>query len=91
MNKIIDADLVQEQQRAPYTFRGMTIREVPINENPCTEDRCEGYRWSNCPGESWACPEYQKFRSLSDLKADVQRIKERMNGIKNMPVVEKED
>lgn len=62
-SKIIDAELLQEQQRAPYTFRGMTIREVPINEYPCTEDRCEGYRWSNCPGESWACPEYQMFRS----------------------------
>ena len=31
-SKIIDAELLQEQQRAPYTFRGMTIREVPIDE-----------------------------------------------------------
>lgn len=31
-SKIIDAELLQEQQRAPYRFRGMTIREVPIDE-----------------------------------------------------------
>jgi hypothetical protein len=29
---IIDADEIQKQQRTPYTFRGMTIREVPIDE-----------------------------------------------------------
>jgi hypothetical protein len=32
LQPVIDAELLQEQQRAPYTFRGMTIREVPIDE-----------------------------------------------------------
>ena len=32
MNEIIDAEPLQERQRAPYRFRNMTIREVPIDE-----------------------------------------------------------
>lgn len=31
---VIDAELVQEKKRAPYRFRNMTIREVPIREKP---------------------------------------------------------
>ena len=33
VNEIIDADEIQQRQRAPYKFRGrLTIREVPILE-----------------------------------------------------------
>jgi hypothetical protein len=59
---IIDAEAEQEKQRAPYTFRGMTIREVPIRESPCNES-CEEYRRGDCITEVWACKEYSKFRS----------------------------
>ena len=32
LQPVIDAEQVQERQRAPYRFRNMTIREVPIEE-----------------------------------------------------------
>ena len=41
---IIDADLVQERQRAPYRFRGMTIREEPINEPVKAHGTAEYFR-----------------------------------------------
>ena len=64
---VFDAELVQKKKAMPYKFRGMTIREVPVGKktkiNPCTETYCEVFRYGDCPGESWACPEYRKFRS----------------------------
>ena len=59
LQPVIDAEQVQERQRAPYRFRNMTIREVPVKENPCT-DFCQNRE--DCPGEVWACKEYSKFR-----------------------------
>jgi hypothetical protein len=62
MMPIIDAELLQKKKTMPYKFRGMTIREVPIRNNPCGAI-CPEYQRGDCPGESWACPEYSKFRS----------------------------
>ena len=56
MSEIIDAEALQKKK----AMTRWNIREVPIRESPCDE-LCQ--RWSDCPGESWACPKYQKFRS----------------------------
>jgi len=70
---IIDAELEQDRQTAPYQYHGMTIQEVPIgnpvqvmvfrkNGSPCDES-CMEYRRGDCVGELWMCRAYQKFRS----------------------------
>jgi hypothetical protein len=64
IGKIIDAELLQERQRAPYRFRNMTIREVTIRENPCTEKGCYEYSLGDCPGEVWVCLKYRSWKNV---------------------------
>ncbi len=90
---IIDAEADQEKTRAPYRFRGMTIREVPIGKTyPCLPDLCEELRRGDCPEEVLCCPDCKSVSwpvpSTEEIAKDVERIKERMRSIPNMPELE---